>query len=515
MNGAHSLIRSAAAQGIEVCFANPGTTELAMVDALGKIPSVRCVLGLFEGVCTGAADGYGRMLGRPAATLLHLGPGFANGIANLHNARRARTPILNLIGDHATWHLRHDAPLTSDIRSFATPVSGYFAYIDDVARCPTTMDAAMAASMASAGCISTIVVPTDIQEAACDAPLTVSQPRKRLSGTFDGDNVDAASRALSATPGAVIILGAKALTRAGQQAAHAVAVATGARLYVETFPAKWDRGGNIPTPTRFPYFPEQGIEALKDAPIVLLVGTSIPVAYFGVAGLPSELAPPNTIRFLATPEEDAEGAIIALAQSLGAEPASWRPKPMSGVPNSSAALDPQTVGTTIAALLPENAIAMVEGATSTPPFYAASAASHSHTLMTNTGGAIGQGMPVATGAALACPDRRVVNLEADGSGAYTLQSLWTQAREGLGVITVICANRTYGILRVEFERAGIDARADVTDRMTSLDNPPLDWVRLAQGFGVPGTRATSVEELRKAFSRALAAEGPSLIEAVM
>ena len=125
MNGAESLIRTAIAAGVEVCFANPGTTEMPLVLAIDAIPGIRAILGLFEGVCTGAADGYARMAGKPAFTLLHMGPGFANGIANLHNARRARSPVVNLIGDHATWHLEADAPLTSDIVSLARPVSSW------------------------------------------------------------------------------------------------------------------------------------------------------------------------------------------------------------------------------------------------------------------------------------------------------------------------------------------------------------------------------------------------------
>src|SRR5712671_1260792 len=125
MNGAESLIRTALDAGIEVCFANPGTTEMPLVAALDAVEGMRAVLGLFEGVCTGAADGYARMADKPALTLTHLGPGFANGIANLHNARRARSPVVNLIGDQATWHLVADAPLTSDIMSLATPVSGW------------------------------------------------------------------------------------------------------------------------------------------------------------------------------------------------------------------------------------------------------------------------------------------------------------------------------------------------------------------------------------------------------
>jgi acetolactate synthase-1/2/3 large subunit len=453
------------------------------------------------------------MLGRPAATLLHLGPGFANGIANLHNARRARTSILNLVGDHATWHLPFDAPLTSDIRSLATPVSGYYGYIDKPADCLPKLSEAM--RVALTGCVSTLVIPTDVQEGAV-APGTSWQPSSKGAGpTFSSDKVEAAARSIMVCTGSIIILGSGALTAAGQNAAQAIAAATGSRVFAETFPARWDRGAAIPTVPRFPYFPEQGLAILKGAPLVLLVGTKAPVAYFGTAGLPSQLAPAGTIFSLATPLEDAEGAILALAKALDVAQLPQRAPDRALMPAASDRLDPQTMAQTVAALLPDDAIVVVEGATTTPFFFGASLGSATHTVMTNTGGAIGQGMPVATGAALACPNRPVVNLQADGSGAYTLQSLWTQAREGLNVVTVLCANRAYGILRVEFERAKIDKTSAVADRMTSLDNPPLDWVSLAKGFGVPAARANTVGELAELLRRALASDGPFLIEAAM
>jgi len=513
MNGATALVSAASDSGIDVCFANPGTTELALVDALDKTRSIRCVLGLFEGVCTGAADGYGRMLGRPAATLLHLGPGFANGIANLHNARRARTPILNLVGDHATWHLPFDAPLTSDIRSLATPVSGYYGYVGEPAACLPRLSEAMRAAWT--GCVSTLVIPTDVQESAVAPGLHPPAPSKKINPSFSGESVEAAARAITSRAGSIILLGAGALTAPGQNAAQAIAAATGARVFAETFPSRWDRGASIQTVPRFPYFPEQGLAILKEAPLVLLAGAKAPVAYFGTAGLPSELAPAGTILSFATPLDDAEAAILALAKALGVVATPGRAADLPLMPSLSGRLDPQTMAQTVAALLPDDAIVVVEGATTTPFFFGASLLSRPHTVLTNTGGAIGQGMPVATGAALACPDRPVVNLQADGSGAYTLQSLWTQAREGLNVVTVLCANRAYGILRVEFDRARIDTTSAVADRMTSLDNPPLDWVHLARGFGVPAARANTVSELAEILARALAGKGPFLIEAAM
>ena len=512
MNGARALVSAIAANGIDVCFANPGTTELALVDAMGKASNIRCVLGLFEGVCTGAADGYARMLGRPAATLLHLGPGFANGIANLHNARRARSAVLNVIGDHATWHLPFDAPLTSDIRSLASPVSGHYAYLRDVATCLPDMSQAIDAAIG--GAISTLVVPTDFQEGEVGSgwiPRRATRPRS----TYDGTLIEAAASALRAKRGSVILLGSRALTAKGQQAAGAIAAATGSNVFAETFPARWDRGGSIPVIPRFPYFPEQGIEVLKDASLVLLVGVTAPVAYFGKSGLPSELARPGTVLSLATRFDDAEEAIAALAHALNVKPSPEEKQSGPVLPAAGARMDPHVMANTVAALLPENSIVVVEGATTTPHFFPAAAAGRSHTILTNTGGAIGQGMPVATGAALACPDRPVINLQADGSGAYTLQSLWTQARERLNVVTILCANRSYGILRVEFERANMDSGASISQALTRLDDPPLDWVALAKGFGVGAWRAHTAGELAELLRVAASAGGPFLIEAAM
>ncbi len=514
MNGAAALLTTAADDGVNICFANPGTTELGLVAALNATPSIRCVLGLFEGVCTGAADGYGRMSGRPAATLLHLGPGFANGIANLHNARRARTPVLNIIGDHATWHLPFDAPLTSDIRSLTLPVSGYHAYVASAEACREKMTEALAATVA--GGIATLVVPTDVQEGRVEG--TRPAPRQRCGyapAKIDGRLVEKVAGLLSSGVPSVILIGSGALTKAGQKAAQAIMDKTGARVFAETFPAKWDRGGGIPAIARFPYFPEQGMAALRDARLVLLVGCKAPVAYFAAEGIPSELAPPGSVMTFALPGEDAEDAMVSLAAELNCPLAAENETSMPAPLDPMAAIDARSMAHAVARALPENAIVMVEGATSTPLFFAAAQSGTAHTVITNTGGAIGQGMPVATGAALACPDRKVVNLQADGSASYTLQALWTQAREQLDVVTVLCSNRAYGILRVELERANIDPRSKVAERLTSLDAPALDWVSLARGFGVPGARATTAGELAELFRKAVSLPGPFLIEAVM
>src|SRR6202453_4270285 len=162
MNGAESLIRTLLGAGVEVCFANPGTSEIHLVAALDHMPEVRCVLGLFEGVVTGAADGYARMKEKPACTLLHLGPGLGNGLANLHNASRAQVPIVNIIGQHARYHLLYDAPLTSDIEAIARPYSKWLRTPSAASAIGRDAAEALVAARTAPGQIATLVVPADV-----------------------------------------------------------------------------------------------------------------------------------------------------------------------------------------------------------------------------------------------------------------------------------------------------------------------------------------------------------------
>lgn len=507
--GAVVALQAAASAGVSVCFANPGTTEMPLVGALDQVQGMRAVLGLFEGVCTGAADGYGRMLRRPACTLLHLGPGLANGLANLHNARRARTPILNLVGDHASWHLKFDAPLTSDIESLARPVSAWYRAVASADRLwQDTVDGVHAA-LAAPGGVATLVLPVDYQQ--LPAPRQVTQAATALPArSLRDERIDAVLQALRARQQAVLLLGDRALSERGHIAAGRIAAATGARLFSETFPARTERGGGLPDIDRLPYFPEAAIAALKGARVVL-AGAIAPVAYFGYEGLPSELAPPEALLTLAEPGEAADEALERLADRLGAPPLPAAAPPDAwDVPE--APLSPQAIGRLLSNALPRDAIVSVEGGTCGYPFVTASARAARHTILTNTGGAIGQGLPVALGAAVACPDRRVFALQSDGSAMYTIQSLWTMARERLPVVMLITSNRRYGILQTELGRSGIEPGPQAR-RLTLLDDPPFDWPALAQGYGVPAERAATTGELRTALQRALAhTEGPCLIE---
>lgn len=508
-SGAATVLQAAASAGASVCFANPGTTEMPFVGALDTPLGVRAVLGLFEGVCTGAADGYGRMLQKPALTLLHLGPGLANGLANLHNARRARTPILNIVGDHASWHLKYDAPLTSDIESLARPMSGWYRAIAAAQNLWQDTVDGMAAAASSPGQVATLVVPVDFQQLPAPAQARGNVTRA-AARTVDEQRISAVRGVLQSGRPAVILLGDRALSERGQVAAGRIAAATGARLYSETFPARTERGGGLPDIDRLPYFPEVAIKALADATVVL-AGAIAPVAYFGYEGLPSELAPASSLLTLAEPGDPADEALERLADQLDA------PRVVAGVARSTQAFDdgpltPLAVGCILANALPEQAIVSVEGGTCGYPFVTASAVAARHTILTNTGGAIGQGLPVALGAAVACPDRRVFALQSDGSAQYTIQSLWTMARERLPVIVLITSNRRYGILQTELTRAGIEPGPQAK-RLTLLDDPPLDWLALARGYGVPAMTASTGAELHYMLDEALKhAQGPTLIE---
>jgi acetolactate synthase I/II/III large subunit len=513
MNGAESLIRTALAAGVDVCFANPGTTEMPLVAALDAVPGMRAVLGLFEGVCTGAADGYARMSGKPAMTLLHLGPGLANGLANLHNARRARSPIVNVIGDHATWHLAADAPLTSDIVSLAKPMSGWVRSNVSARQLGADMADAVAASLAPAGQVATLIVPADCQwdeSGEQAAPRGVAAP-----AAVSGARIDAIAKALRGGKRAALLLGGRALGRRGLAAARRVAAAAQCQLTSETFSARIERGVGIPSPARLPYFPEQVLDALGGTQVLVLAAASEPVAFFGYPNTPSRLVPERCqVEWLSRPEEDVVAALEALAEALhapGSMPEDRRQLP----PKPSGRLDPASMGAALAAMQPEGAIIVDEGATSGGPYGAMAPAAPPHTCLALTGGAIGQGLPTATGAAIACPDRRVISLQADGSGLYTLQALWTQAREGLNVTTLLCSNRLYRILQIEAARAGITEPGRSTRGLTELTPPAISWVELAHGFGVPAARVETADELVDQLGRALASAGPNLIEVAL
>jgi acetolactate synthase I/II/III large subunit len=513
VNGAQSLIATLAAAGVDVCFANPGTTEMSLVEALDDVGGVRPVLGLFEGVCSGAADGYGRMAGRPAMTLLHLGPGLANGLANLHNAARARTPLVNVIGEHATWHRGRGAPLETDIEGFARPVSKWVR--TSLAAESVAGDAAeaVAAATSAPGGVATLIVPADC--AWGDAGDAAEPPAPGTPERVGDAAIEAAGAALSGTGTATLLLGAAGLGERAVRAAGRVAAATGCRLVGEGFPARWERGGGLPPVARLPYFPEDATAALAGSAALVLAGAPEPVTFFGYPGVPSEVAPADVpVVALADPAEDVAESLERLADLLGAGVAVPQ-RAEAPAPPPPGPLTPVNAAAAIAAGQPERAIVVDEGLTLSVFYVAASTAAPRHTYLAITGGSIGQGLPCATGAAIACPDRAVIALQADGSAMYTLQALWTQARESLDVTTLICANRSYAILLVELARAGIAQPGPRARTLTALADPAPDWVALAGGMGVPAARATTTGELAAELARAVAEPGPHLVEMVL
>lgn len=513
MTGAELLFETLSTNGIEVCFANPGTTELDLVRALETNEKIRCIVSLQENVCTGAADGYGRMTEKAAATLLHLGPGFANGIANLHNARRARTPIVNLIGDQTSWHLEFDAPLTSDIESLAKPVSGWVHRIKNVDDCETAAEAVRQTKL-NGGQGATLIIPADFQYGESETVKPKPSIRSEKS-TFktSPEKVKELAKKLKESSSVLFLLGGggeeSALSIRGQKAIARICSVLSATAYAETFPSRSERGIGLPAFDRLPYFPEPARQVLDPVQSVVLVGALPPITYFGYEGQPSMMVEPERLMELSKPGEDVVDLLEDLAKELKAP--AYVPIEQQLPPVPEGELTPAKIASVLVRELPINAIVSVEGGTCGYPFYAVSAMAQPHTTLTNTGGAIGQGLPVAMGAAIACPDRRVVALVSDGSTQYTIQTLWSMAHEGLDVVIFVAANHQYAILRNELRRGGatLGKRAEA---LTSLDNPRIDWVGLAQSYGVASSRAHTAEELTEQAKEAFSRRGPTLIE---
>ncbi len=513
VNGAHAVARTLLDSGVEVCFANPGTSELHFVAALDDEPALRAVPCLFEGVATGAADGYGRMTGRPAATLLHLGPGLGNGLANLHNARRAGTPVVNLVGDHARFHKKYDAPLESDVDALARTVSGWVRRCDDPATVGGDVAEAVAAATGAPGQVATVLLPADVSwsDGARPALPVPARPPTAVSARA----VAAAATALRTGEPAALLLGGAATREPALSTAGRIAAATGARLLCETFPARLERGAGLPSVERLGYLAEGALAQLDGVRHLVLVGARAPVSFFGHLTLPSELTPDGCrIHTLATTADDIPAALDEVADTLAVDtPAVLQAAARPALPTGE--LTAETAAAVVGALLPEGAIVVDEANTSGLWLPGATAGAPRHDWLTLTGGAIGQGLPLAAGAALACPDRPVLCLEADGSAMYTISALWTHAREGLDITTVIFANRSYAILNLESQRLGVPADGSAHHDLLDLTRPGLDFIALARGMGVPASRATTTEDFTDQLRRAFAESGPHLIEAAV
>ena len=516
MNGADLLVRTAIRMGVEVCFANAGTTEMPIVVALDSTPGIKAYLGLFEGVCTGAADGYGRMLGKPAMTLLHLGPGFANGIGNLHNARRARSPVLNVVGEHATWHRPTDPPLAMEIETLAKTVSGWWrtnTLAQDIAH-----DVACAVAVTQLGQVATLIVPHDHQLAVChDRSI---HPQSAVLDLPDLKSIEAVALRLTKPGKSALLLGGRGLRKSGLAVAARVKRAIGCDLLAPRLPAYIERGAGHPRVERIPYFPEDATSMLSRYDVVVLAGVPEPVTFFGYPGVRSQiLAEGQEKLVLCTETQNVVGALESLADCLGAPARLTHDKDLFPEPNrpplSHGELTAEKACQTLAALQPEGAIIVDEAVTSATSYFSLTEGLSPHSLMTASGGSLGYGIPCATGAAIACPGRPVITLQADGSALYTAQALWTQAHEGLDITTLICSNRSYRILQMELHRARVSPLGPNTLALTEMKDPPIDWVKIAEGFGIPGVTVSTAEALARELARALAEPGPHLIEMLL
>jgi acetolactate synthase-1/2/3 large subunit len=512
MNGADAVIATLADNGVEACFANPGTSEMQFVTALDREPRIRPVLCLFEGVATGAADGYARMARKPAVTLLHLGAGYTNGAANLHNARRAYSPIVNVIGDHATYHRKFDAPLTSDIAGLAGPNSLWLKAAETADQAADLAAEAVAASYGPPGGSASLILPADCAwSPATRRGPTLAPP---VAPPPASAAVEAVARAMRDAVKPVILLGGSSCDDRGLAAAARLRAA-GARIVTDTFIPRQMRGGGRFAPDKMMYFGEMALADLAGSDLMVFVDTVQPVAFFAYPDMPSVLVPegckPVT---LAARGENGAAAMEALAEALGA-PAAVSVAQQAFPDKPAGALSPYTVGASIARHMPENTVISDDAVTSGLPVFTQTKGARPHDWLALTGGAIGQGIPVAVGAAVACPDQKVLSLNGDGAAMYTVQGLWTMARENLDVTVVIFANHTYRILGVELARTGAGAPGKAAASLLDLGSPRIDWVKLASGLGLAAVRCETAEGFDAAFAGAMGQRGPSLIEVAL
>lgn len=513
MNGAHALLDTLVDAGVEVCFANPGTSEMHLVSAIGKTDAVRPVLCLFEGVVSGAADGYARMADRPAVTLLHLGPGYANGMANLHNAMKANSAIVNIVGDHAVWHHQYNAPLTSDVPAHARINSDWVRVSESAQDLALAGAEAVQAARGGNGRIATLIVPANHAWEPAERAYDRLQPE--VPARVSDDAVDAAAEALGNGRRTALMLGGRALREDALADAGRIAAACGATLLSETFPSRLQRGAGRVATARVPYFAEQAIEYLREYEQMILIGAQQPVAFFAYPGVASVLAQASCEMIsLAGAHDDVGEALGRLAARTGATSAPAlqarvRPEPTPGP------LTPGAVGDVVGALLADDAILVDEGITCGLELFNRTAGAPAHDWIAITGGSIGFGLPVALGAAIACPERKVVAFQADGSAMYTVQALWSMVREQTDVTVVLLNNSSYAILNVELERLKTDEPTSKTLSMLDLSNPDIDWVSLARGVQMPATRVDTVAAFEAEFAEAMQTRGPRLIEVML
>ena len=514
-NGAQALMKTLVDAGVEVCFTNPGTSEMHFVAALDSEPRMRAVLALFEGVATGAADGYARMADKPAATLLHLGCGLGNGLANLHNARKGKVPMVNIVGDHATYHVPYDAQLQSDIETVARNVSpGFVRTAKNTADlCKDAVDA-ISAARGLPGQVATLILPADVSWG--DGGVPCPPPPQPTPTAADAATISAIADAIRSGKKTALLLGGRALREPSLIAAARIAAHSGVKLFAEVFPTRLERGAGLPAVERIAYLAELAGVQLGEFEHLILVDAKAPVSFFAYPGKKSYLVPDScTVHTLATPAQDSAQSLQKLAQALGADNTAPLLQPAQRPTRPRGALSAEKVCKAVGHLLPDNAIVIDEAITSGLLLSAMTAGAPRHDLITLTGGAIGQGLPNAIGAAIACPSRPVIALIGDGTAMYTIQSLWTMAREQLNVTSVIFNNASYSVLNIELERVGADEIGPKAKSQLDIGGPQLNFAQLAQGMGVHAVRVETAEDFCKALEYALAMPGPHLIEAVV
>jgi acetolactate synthase I/II/III large subunit len=508
--GAQSLVGTLADLGVSACFANPGTSEMHLVTALDREPRIRSVLALFEGVATGAADGFARITGQPAMTLLHLGPGYLNGGANIHNARRARTPMINVIGDHATYHQRYDAPLASDITGMAGPNSCWIKSVDRPEDAGKLAAEAWTASFGPAPGPVSLVLPADSAWEP-GGPRGTAGPAPALRAPDTG-TIERAAASVREAKKPLILINGSALGEAGLQAAARLEAA-GLRVMTDTFYSKQARGAGRFAPGRMQYFAEAAMADLAGSDLMLLAGTVAPVAFFAYPDKPSLLVPEGCETLsLGGPDHDSAALLVALADAMGAS-APADPMPLKRPDAPTGSLDAASIGASLARHLPENAIVADDGVSNSLASFFATLTAQPHDWLMLTGGAIGMGLPLALGAGVAAPERRVVCLSGDGAGMYTNQALWSMAREGANVVNIVFVNHVYRILQIELHRTGAGNPGPAAQGMLGLGSPEIDWVALARAQGVAAHDARTAEEFDTALERAFSADGPQLIAA--
>ena len=515
INGAESLVNTLVANNVNVCFANPGTSEIHFLAALDKTNGIRCILGLFEGVATGAADGYYRMLEKPASTLLHLGPGLANGLANLHNAKKANSGIVNVVGQHALKHIAYDAPLNSDIEALASPMSHWVKTSKSAKNVSFDGAEAIRSSIDNGGQIATLILPANTAWEKGSETIKIKKFPKLKK--IDEKQIKKVAISLLSKKNTALLLGGKALTEDNLLTAGKIASKTKCDLIAEGSNSKLSRGAGRVSVHRIPYVVDKALKVLKKYDQLILVGSKAPVAFFSYPNKPSLLYKKGTnILKLVNFNEDITHALKCLSSELEVEnsPASnivSLNKPE--IPNGK--ISQENIAKVLGALIPENAIVVDESVSTGRDFFFETSGSPPHDWINNKGGSIGYGMPVAIGASIACPDRKVILLEGDGSGMYTIQSLWTMAREKLDITIIVFANRSYNILKGELQNLGIKNYGPKAINMLSLDNPHINWTDISKGLGVDSKQASNIQDFVKYLSYAIKNKGPFLIELIM